>query len=258
MRTANPALSDKVFRGAPVAGSIAEPMTLEGTVNKTLISIAITTAAAYWSWSHPAEMSGLYIPFIIAGLIIAIVITFKKEWAPLLTPVYAIVEGFALGTISLMAATITSSQPELVLQGTMPPDSTIVFQAVSLTFGTLFCLLMAYKSGLIKATENFKMGVVAATGAVFMVYMLSFILSFFGVSMSFLHDSSLLSIGISAVVVVIAALNLVLDFDFIENAAASKSVPKYMEWYGAFGLLVTLIWLYIEILRLLMKLQSRD
>ena len=154
----------------------------------------------------------------------------------------AALEGLALGAVSLMA--------EMHFEG-------IVFQAVSLTFGTLFALLMAYKSGYIKATENFKLGVVAATGAIFIVYMLSFVLRLFGVQMSFMHDSSMLSIGISVVVVVVAALNLVLDFDFIENAANSRRAPKYMEWYGAFGLLVTLVWLYLEILRLLMKMNSR-
>jgi len=241
MRTANPALNDKVFQGMHSSAS-TEVMTLSGTVNKTAFSLLITIAAAYWSWQHPA-MGAYYIPFILAGLVVALIITFKKTLAPCLTPVYAIVEGLALGSISLFAET-------------MYPG--IVFQAVSLTFGTLFCLLMAYKSGWIKATENFKLGVVAATGAIFFVYLLSFILSFFGVSMSFMHDSSPLSIGISVVIVVVAALNLVLDFDFIENAAESGQVPKYMEWYGAFGLLVTLIWLYIEILRLLMKLQARD
>lgn len=241
MRTGNPTLNEKVFKGAAIPAS-GEVMTLEGTVNKTIMSIILTVAAAYWSFTTPA-MAGMYLPFIIGGLIIAVVVTFKKEWAPVLTPAYAVVEGLAMGTISLFAET-------------MYPG--IVFQAVSLTFGVLFCLLMAYKSGLIRATENFKLGVVAATGAIFFVYLISFVMSFFGSSIPFLHSNGLFGIGISAVIVVVAALNLVLDFDFIENAAESGQAPKYMEWYGAFGLLVTLIWLYIEILRLLMKLQSRD
>ncbi len=257
MRTGNPALSDKVFNSSRTVAP-TDVMTLEGTVNKTIISILLTTIAAYWSWSHPAEMGGLTFLFLIAGFILALVIIFKKTLAPLLTPVYAIVEGFALGTISLMYATATAENPAMVVQGTMPPNTTIVFQAVSLTFGTLFCLLMAYRSGLIKATENFKLGIVAATGAIALIYILTMVLGLFGVHMTFLHDSGMFSIGFSLVVVVVAALNLVLDFDFIENAAESKSVPKYMEWYGAFGLLVTLIWLYLEILRLLAKLQSRD
>ena len=133
----------------------------------------------------------------------------------------------------------------------------LVMQAVALTFGTLFALLVAYKSGLIKVTRNFRLGVVAATGGIFLVYMISFIVSLFGAKVPFMYGNSLLSIGISLFVVVIAALNLVLDFDFIEEGAKTGA-PKYMEWYAAFGLMVTLIWLYIEILRLLTKLASRD
>ena len=132
----------------------------------------------------------------------------------------------------------------------------IVIQATALTFGTLFCLLLAYKSGMIKVTENFKLGIIAATGAIALIYFATFILGFFGIPIPFIHDSGPIGIGFSLVVVVIAALNLVLDFDFIE-AGAEHGAPKYMEWYGAFGLMVTLIWLYIEFLRLLSKLRSR-
>ena len=241
MRTANPALNDKIFANA-MAPAGADVMTLDGTVNKCAISILITMAAAYWTFSTPS-MAPFTLPALIVGLILALIIIFKNTTAPFLTPVYAVVEGVALGAISLFAETQYPG---------------IVFQAISLTFGTLFALLLAYKSGWIKATENFKLGVIAATGGIFIVYMLSLVLSLFGVEMSFLHDSSPLSIGISVFVVIIAALNLVLDFDFIENASDAGNTPKYMEWVGAFGLLVTLVWLYIEILHLLMKLQSRD
>jgi uncharacterized YccA/Bax inhibitor family protein len=130
-------------------------------------------------------------------------------------------------------------------------------QAVGLTFGTLAALLMAYRSGLIKATENFKLGVVAATGGIALLYLVNIGMGFFGKSMPFIHDSGLMGIAFSGFVVVIAALNLVLDFDFIERGVEQQA-PKYMEWYAAFGLLVTLVWLYLEILRLLSKLQSRD
>ncbi len=240
MRTANPALSDRAFSGVPrVAGG--EVMTLDGTINKSVISVGITIAAACFAWSRPEAM-GLIIPALIAGLVVSLIIIFKQTTAPFLTPVYAVCEGVALGAISFAF--------ELKYSG-------IVVQAVALTFGTLFALLMAYKSGLIKATENFKLGVVAATGAIFLFYLVTMVLSLFGYSMSFMHGSGALSIGISAVVTVIAALNLVLDFDFIEKAADSKSMPKYMEWFAAFGLLVTLVWLYLEILRLLAKLQDR-
>jgi uncharacterized YccA/Bax inhibitor family protein len=156
--------------------------------------------------------------------------------------VYAVLEGLFLGGTSA------------IFEARCPG---IVIQAVGLTFGTLFCLLMAYKSGVIKATENFKMGVVAATGGIALMYFITMILGFFGVSVPFIQGSSPLSIGISVFIVIIAALNLVLDFDFIENGSAAGA-PKYMEWYAAFGLMVTLIWLYIEILRLLSKLRSRD
>ncbi len=247
IRTGNPTLSDKVFTGASATSSrggertSSGVMTLEGTVNKTLLSIAITMACAYWTWFNGLN-PGFMIGCVIAGAIVALVLVFKQNLAPVLTPVYAAVEGLVLGQLSAFA--------ELQVPG-------VVFQAVSLTFGTLFCLLIAYKSGWIRASENFKLGIVAATGAIALFYLISMILQLFGMQMSFLHDSSPLSIGISLVVVVVAALNLVLDFDFIENAARRGNVPKYMEWYGAFGLLVTLIWLYMEILRLLMKLNSR-
>ncbi|HEX9723391.1 MAG TPA: Bax inhibitor-1/YccA family protein, partial [Vicinamibacteria bacterium] len=162
-------------------------------------------------------------------------------WSPVTVPIYALLEGLFLGAISSMF--------EQMYPG-------IVIQAVGLTFGTLFALLFAYKSGLIKATENFKLGVVAATGAVALIYMASIVLSFFGTSIPYIHESGTIGILFSLAVVVIAALNLVLDFDFIETGA-ERGAPKYMEWYGAFGLLVTLIWLYLEMLRLLSKLNSR-
>ncbi len=245
MRSGNPALNDKIFQASSsreLAGG-QEVMTLEGTVNKCFISIVMTIAAAYWSFSNP-EVTGPYmLPAILVALVLALVVAFKQAWAPYITPLYALVKGTALGTISLYFET-------------MYPG--IVFQAVSLTFGIFFALLMAYKSGAIKPSENFKLGIAAATGGIFLVYLLSMILGFFGVNVPLIHSSGLFGIGFSLFVCVIAALNLVLDFDFIENAAEQGNVPKYMEWYGAFGLLVTLIWLYIEILHLLAKLQSRD
>ncbi len=240
MRTANPALNDKVFSNVRATGS-DDVMTLDGTVNKCGLAILITMAAGYWSYAHP-ELAKFSMPLAILGFLIVLATTFKMHWAPITTPIYALVEGVFLGSISR------------VFDFQFPG---IAFQAVSLTFGTLFALLFLYKSGLIKASENFKLGVFAATGGIMLVYVLSWILSFFGVQMSFLHGSSMLSIGISGFVVVIAALNLVLDFDFIENASERGNSPKYMEWYGAMGLLVTLVWLYLEIIRLLAKLQSR-
>jgi uncharacterized YccA/Bax inhibitor family protein len=177
----------------------------------------------------------------IGGFIVALVTVFKKQWAGVTAPLYALLEGLVLGGISSL------------LEARYPG---IVIQAVGLTFGTLFGLLFAYRSGLIKATENFKLGVVAATGGIALVYLATMLLGFFNISMPYIHESGLIGIGFSLFVVVIAALNLVLDFDFIENGAA-QGAPKYMEWYAAFGLMVTLIWLYIEILRLLSKMRSR-
>jgi len=180
----------------------------------------------------------------IGGFIVALVTIFKKEWSPITAPIYALLEGLVLGGISAMF--------ELRYPG-------IPMQAVGLTFGTLFVLLMAYHSGLISATEKFKLGVMAATGGIAVFYLVQFVLGFFGARFAAINGSGLLGIGFSVVVVIVAALNLILDFDFIESGvqAGAPGAPKYMEWYGAFGLIVTLIWLYLEILRLLAKFSSR-
>ena len=156
-------------------------------------------------------------------------------------PIYAALEGLFLGGVSAFAES-------------MYPG--IAFQAVILTFGTMFVMLFAYRTGLIKVTEKLKSGIIAATGAIFVIYMINFVMSMFGSSMPMMHDSGLMGIGFSLLVIGIAAMNLLLDFDFIEKNAA-QGAPKYMEWFSAFGLMVTLVWLYLEILRLLMKL-NRD
>jgi uncharacterized YccA/Bax inhibitor family protein len=240
MRSGNPVLKDSTFQVPGIAG---ERMTLGGTVNKTAMLLALTLITAAYTWGqfsmtgNPASVSGLLMTGAIGGLIVAIVTVFKPTFAPYTAPVYALLEGLFLGGVSAM------------FEARMPG---IVVQAVGLTFATLFCLLVAYRSGLIKATENFKLGVVAATGGIFVLYLVNFVMGFFGNSIGFIHESGTVGILFSAFVVVIAALNLVLDFDFIESGVA-QGAPKYMEWYGAFGLLVTLIWLYLEILRLLSK-----
>lgn len=251
MRTANPALSDNTFKNAGHVANKADRMTINGTVNKTGILLMLTLLSAAWVWteSMPTEeqmMMGTFSPsplvFIgaIGGLITAIVTIFKKEWAPMTAPIYAVLEGMFLGGISAVF--------EVMYPG-------IVIQAITATFGTLFALLSAYRSGLIKVTENFRLGVVAATGGIALLYLLSFIMGFFGAEIPFIHESGLLGIGFSVFVVIIAALNLVLDFDFIEHGEEAGA-PKYMEWYAGFGLLVTLVWLYIEFLRLLAKLRD--
>ena len=240
MRSGNPALRGNIFT-ATSAQAGSGVMTIQGTVNKTLILLILTMISASFAWSNPAASMPFLIPAAIAGLVVALITIFKKETAYITAPIYALIEGIVLGAIS--------SVFEAQYQG-------IVIQAVALTFGTLFCLLMAYKSGLIKVTENLKLGIVAATGAIAIIYIVSLVMGFFGARIPFIHDSGPIGIGFSLVVVVIASLNLVLDFDFIEKGAESGA-PKYFEWYGAFGLMVTLIWLYLEILRLLSKLRSR-
>jgi uncharacterized YccA/Bax inhibitor family protein len=240
LRSGNPALTAKTFEGLYSAGGRA--MTIDGTVNKTAILLFIVLATASVSWSNAlgGAFSLLAGVGAFGGFIVGLVTAFKKEWAPFTAPLYAALEGLFLGAISV------------ILEQSFPG---IVLQAVGLTFGTLFALLVAYKSGLIQATENFKLGVVAATGGIALLYLVSFVLSFFNIRIPFIHEGGTYGIIFSAIVVVIAALNLVLDFDFIEQGARDGA-PSYMEWYGAFGLMVTLIWLYIEILRLLAKLRS--
>jgi uncharacterized YccA/Bax inhibitor family protein len=244
MRTSNPALNGDIFRGEHAA--FGEAMTVQGTVNKTGVLLICAMATAAWSWNRflngPVEATPLLLVGAIGGLIFALVTIFKKSWAPVTAPIYALLEGLVLGGISVVM--------DLRYPG-------IAIRAVSLTFGTLLALLIAYRSGVIRVTDKFRMGVVAATGGIALFYLLSMIVGFFGIHFTSIFGSGLIGIGFSVVVVIVAALNLVLDFDFIENGARAGA-PKYMEWYGAFGLMVTLVWLYLEILRLLSKLRSRD
>ena len=245
MRSGNPALNEKSFERFDVYAH-AQTMTIDGTVIKTGMLLSLVVIAAAFTWNQFVQAPAAAMPWIfgggIAGFVLALVTIFKAKWSPVTAPMYAVAEGLFLGGISAMYNTS-------VYEG-------IVLQAICLTFGTLFSLLIAYQTGWIRATENFKLGVCAATGGIFMVYMLSMILGFFDVAIPFIHEAGMIGIGFSLFVVVIAALNLVLDFDFIEQGAA-RGAPKYMEWYGAFGLMVTLVWLYLEILRLLSKLNRR-
>lgn len=253
MRSANPALKESTFLdlgSGTVVSRHGDTMTINGTVNKTGFLLLLTVLTAAFAWSQavgadgqPAPGFGIYAwGGAIGGFVIAMVTIFKKTWAPVTAPLYALVEGFFLGAISALF--------NAYYEG-------IVMQAVLLTFGTLFAMLFAYRSGLVRATENFKLGVVAATGGIALVYLATIVLGFFGIQIPMIHESGIVGIGFSLFVVVIAALNLVLDFDFIETGA-EQGAPKYMEWYGAFGLMVTLVWLYVEFLRLLAKLQGRD
>ena len=245
MRTANPALKEKVFTG--MRAGVGEPaMTLQGTATKSFLLILLTIFSASFTWNAVASgNTGILVPATlvggIGGFIVALITVFKPKLSPFTGPIYAALEGLLLGGVSALYNSRFQGLP---------------LQAVALTFGVFMALLIVYRTGLIRATENFRLGVVAATGGIMIMYLLSFVLGFFGIQMSFLHDSSPLSIGISLVIVVVAALNLVLDFDFIERGVA-HGAPKFMEWYAAFGLLVTLVWLYLEMLRLLAKLQGR-
>ena len=247
MRTANPALNSGTFTSLAPTSDRSEAMTLQGTVNKTALLLVILLAAATITWGKffeteiPASMGVWTLGGAIGGFIVALVTVFKKQWSAVTAPLYAFLEGLFLGGLS---AIFEAQYPGVVIQ------------AVALTFGTLFALLAAYRTGLIKATENFKLGIFAATGGIALVYVASMLLGFFGIQIPGIYQAGVIGIGFSLFVVVIAALNLVLDFDFIETGAAGGA-PKYMEWYAAFGLMVTLIWLYIEILRLLSKLRSR-
>lgn len=249
MRTSNPALGSKTFEKF-ITYEESNAMTLGGTVNKTALLLCLVVGGAGITWrmffdpwaEAPSVDMGAWVwGSSIAGFLMALVTIFKKEWSPFTSPVYAILEGLCLGGLSAIF--------EMKYPG-------IVIQAVSLTFGTLFGLLLAYRSGLIKPSENFKLGVAAATGGIALYYLIGMVLSFWGTQIPLVHNSGPIGIGFSLFVVIVAALNLVLDFDFIENGVAQRA-PKYMEWYSAFGLMVTLIWLYVEFLRLLSKTRSR-
>ena len=243
IRTSNPALSPATFDQPVATGE--QRMTIQGAVNKTGILLAIAILSAAFAWNRFTQNPGLAMPLVlvgsIGGFIMALITSFKKQWSPVTAPIYALLEGLFIGGISALFERQSGG---------------IVLQAGMLTFGTLFALLAAYRAGMIRATGKFRTGVIAATGGICLLYFVSWILGMFGVNLSFMHGSGLLSIGISVFVVIIAALNLVLDFDMIEQGA-QVGAPKYLEWYAGFGLLVTLVWLYIEILRLLAKLNSR-
>ena len=246
MRTSNPALNAETFASFNAIAS-SRTMTLEGTATKAAILLALVAFSATYTWNlvqgaAPQQVVPWIVGGSIAGLVMGMITIFKKEWAAGTAPLYALAEGLLLGAIS--------SYYERQFHG-------LVFQAVTLTFGTLAMMLFAYGTGIIRATAKFKMGVFAATGGIFMLYLVNMVMGFFGSGMPFLYSNGLLGIGVSVVIVIVAALNLILDFDFIETGV-QRGAPKYMEWYGAFSLMVTLIWLYLEMLRLLSKMRSRN
>lgn len=234
---ANPLLKQDVFRNQ---GGV-EVMTVSGTINKSIILWLLLGVSAVFSWMNPQVTIPYMFLFILCGFGLALVSIFKKTTAPFISPLYAIMEGLVLGAISLYF--------ERMYPG-------IVVNAILITIAVMFCMLTAYKSGVLRATPRFKKGVIIATLAICLVYIIDLCMNVFaGANFPYIHDSSLLGICISLFVVAIASFNLIIDFDLIEQGA-KQGAPKYMEWYGAFALMVTLVWLYLEILRLLAKMRD--
>lgn len=242
MRSSNPSLKDSTF--AKVRGQgYDRPMTLQGTVNKTFILLVLLLATAFYTWNQyfdGKEITPLLLAGVIGAFIVSLITIFVPKVSPFLAPLYAMLEGLALGGISAMYEAQYSG---------------ITTQAVLLTLSVLFALLFVYKLRLIKVTKNFRLGVMSATLGIMLVYLIDFVLRFFGMNVPYIHETGTIGIIISFVIVGVAALNLVLDFDFIERGVEQRA-PKYMEWYAGFGLMITLVWLYLEMLRLLSKLRK--
>ncbi|MBO7134281.1 MAG: Bax inhibitor-1/YccA family protein [Bacteroidales bacterium] len=238
-RTSNPTLREKAFTSEPAATD-GKTMTLKGTINKTIVLFAILLVAGIVSWkmtmSGMIASSAILMMAAIGGFVLALVTSFVKKASPITAPIYAAFEGIVLGSISSMF--------EIAYSG-------IVFQAISLTVLVFGLMLFMYKTGILKASNKFVKGVVVATAAIGIFYLVSFIVGLFSSAISdYLMANPLIGIIVSLIIVVVAALNLILDFSTIEDSVNSGA-PKYMEWYAGFGLMVTLVWLYIEILRLL-------
>jgi uncharacterized YccA/Bax inhibitor family protein len=258
MRTSNPTLNRSIFERAELeSGHERNAMTVEGAAIKTLVLVGIVAVAGAFVWSQlvtqEAVENGVRLVvshavggYVFAGAIVAFIVAlvtmFRPQWSPVTAPLYALCEGAVLGAISALFETIYPG---------------IVVQAVAATIGTLVVMMTIFATGLVAVTDRFRAGVIAATGAIFLVYLASMLLGFFGVHIPYIHESGLIGVGFSVVVVIIAALNLMLDFDQI-STNARYGAPKFMEWYCGFSLLVTLVWLYLEILRLLAKLRNRN
>lgn len=269
VRNSNPALNDKAFARvaeteagwaagtqqmqdayavgtSPIAST--DTMTVSGTVWATAALLVLVVGAGVFGWNsvdvtaETASLPGWIFPVVLGALGVAILTIFKPDLARFTSPVYALLEGAFLGAISGLYNAAYDG---------------IVVQAVALTLGVFAIMLFLYGTRIIKVTEKLRMGIVAATGAIALVYIANLVLSLFDAEVPFLHDTGPLGIGISLVIVAVASFNLLLDFDFIERGVAAGA-PRKMEWYAAFGLLVTIVWLYLELLRLLAKLQSRD
>jgi len=242
-KTSNPALNAKTFENR--VSITGESMTLQGTVNKTGFLLVCAIATSAWTWwlarTQPEAVTVCLWGGLIVGLVVALATIFRKEWAPVTAPIYALCEGLALGGISEVL--------NHVYRG-------IAFQALGLTAAVTAMMLLLYTSGAIRATPKFTVGVIAATGGIFLFYMIDLVMGFFGHHVSLLYSNGPWGIAISVFIVIVAALNLILDFNFIETGVYSGA-EKYMEWYGAFSIMVTLVWMYIEILHLLSQLRSQ-
>jgi uncharacterized YccA/Bax inhibitor family protein len=249
-KSGNPALSEKRFKDTVLHDVVTHDnaMTVNGTLQKFGFLFLMVMGTAFYSWRefyNGTDVMPLILTGAIGGLVVAIVLMFKKEWAPFLAPAYALLEGLFVGGISAYYSYAFAEQA---------PG--IVLNAVGLTFGTAIAMYLLYSFRIIKATAKFKAIVITATAGIAIFYVIAFALSFFGIQIPFLHEGSAMGIGFSLFVVALAALNLILDFDMIERGS-ELGAPKYMEWYGAFGLLVTIVWLYLEILRLLSKISKK-
>jgi uncharacterized YccA/Bax inhibitor family protein len=234
----NPLLKDNVFKGFVKSN---ESMSVSGVINKSIILWILLLAGAFYSWIHSSIIMPLMLPILIASFAFALIIVFKKTASPFLSPIYAICEGLALGTISLFF--------EKLYPG-------VIVNAVLLTICVLFCMLAAYKTGILKATPRFQKIIILSMFAIAFVYIVDLVLNLFGAGhFPYIHNSSGVGVIISFAIVIVAALNLIIDFDLIEQNA-NYNAPKYMEWYSAFSLMITLVWLYMEVVRLLSKLRD--
>jgi uncharacterized YccA/Bax inhibitor family protein len=248
LKSGNPTLTEKIFSKS--LSSVDEGvMTVRGSLNKFGFVFFMMMASAAYTWHsfyQGQNVTGYMFGGMIAGFIVALIITFKRSWAGYLAPLYGLCEGFFVGALSaLINYSMADKYPGIILQ------------AVSLTFGAAIAMFLLYNFRIIRATEKFKSIIFTATAGIAIFYLIAMVLRMFGIDIPFLHEGSALGIGFSVFVVAIAALNLIMDFDMIETGS-EMGAPKYMEWYCAFGLLVTIVWLYIEILRLLSKIGSRD
>ncbi len=246
-KSGNPTLTEKMFQSS-LTGERQDVMTVKGTLNKFGFMFLMVMASAFFSWysfGKGVDVTPYMWTGAIGGLVVALVIVFKKTWAPFLAPAYALLEGLFVGAISAYYNYAFAEKAPF-----------IIVQAVGLTFGVALAMFVLYNMRVIRATETFKSIIITATAGIAIFYLITIVLRFFSIDIPFIHQGSTFGIIFSLIVVGIAALNLILDFDMIEKGS-DAGAPKFMEWYGAFGLLVTIVWLYLEILRLLAKLNSR-